>query len=650
MGLSNYRIPPSPPGANPAAEEIKRVGAEVIAQARALRAEFQRQNEHSQQAVAAARQVTELAAATLDAHDEHRQTLAAHWSMAEALLQQVDAVKAELDARVAAAAQAPAPGAHRPGASPGALAPSTHFWPAANQTEFGFLYAQMGNVLQLDGSNYMTGQLGIGRTPAHELDANLGASSPLRASLSSDVTGGGNNIGLWLDKTDKTSGYSHCVVYRVGGANCWAAGMDVSTNNTGNGGTGNADFIPAFDYTGGYDDTGARTVPGGIDVLRFTPAESSVTAKCTTFQIAGQGAGRNVSHYFGQMVAGVNLGGIEISANVGTAYSHLLLTQRSATQKIAAINYNQQWLAGCDTAAANSPDFSIYDIAHSSTRLFVQSTANARALVGINQGTPLANLHIATGAAAGDYNTVQTVLAGGYGALNNRSITLQQILDASFAVNYLWLGGNLDATSTRAAPVANSGNGISCGIEATSSVLSLVAAPTGSAQTISRPLQVANAALGFFGTTPQAQPAGTTDVLASLVTLGLRAASSNPPLNLGTGALTCGAINAGGQIQGAAGAATAFATANPTPGTDADYTLTNAQAQAFLLVLSTGSWTAGRNVIAPATTGGVWMLNNLTPYTATIKTAAGTGVAVATNKSAIVWCNGTNIFRITPDT
>ena len=46
--------------------------------------------------------------------------------------------------------------------------------------------------------------------------------------------------------------------------------------------------------------------------------------------------------------------------------------------------------------------------------------------------------------------------------------------------------------------------------------------------------------LGFFNATPVAQPAGTTDVLASLVTLGLRAASVNPPLDLGTGALTAG--------------------------------------------------------------------------------------------------------------
>jgi hypothetical protein len=48
--------------------------------------------------------------------------------------------------------------------------------------------------------------------------------------------------------------------------------------------------------------------------------------------------------------------------------------------------------------------------------------------------------------------------------------------------------------------------------------------------------------IGFFGTTPVVQTAGSADVLAGLVTMGLRAASANPPLNLGTGQVTCGNI------------------------------------------------------------------------------------------------------------
>lgn len=69
--------------------------------------------------------------------------------------------------------------------------------------------------------------------------------------------------------------------------------------------------------------------------------------------------------------------------------------------------------------------------------------------------------------------------------------------------------------------------------------------------------------LGFFNATPVVQPAGTVDVLASLVTLGLRAATSNPPLNLGSGALT-------------AGAATLAAATVTTLGTAGDVTLADA--------------------------------------------------------------------------
>jgi len=54
--------------------------------------------------------------------------------------------------------------------------------------------------------------------------------------------------------------------------------------------------------------------------------------------------------------------------------------------------------------------------------------------------------------------------------------------------------------------------------------------------------------LGFYDATPVVQPAGSTDIAASLVTLGLRGATSNPALNIGTGAVTCGAIGAGGNI------------------------------------------------------------------------------------------------------
>lgn len=52
---------------------------------------------------------------------------------------------------------------------------------------------------------------------------------------------------------------------------------------------------------------------------------------------------------------------------------------------------------------------------------------------------------------------------------------------------------------------------------------------------------------GVFGAVTT-QPVGGSDVLASLVLLGLRAASANPPLDLGTGALTAGLSTFSGHI------------------------------------------------------------------------------------------------------
>jgi hypothetical protein len=51
-----------------------------------------------------------------------------------------------------------------------------------------------------------------------------------------------------------------------------------------------------------------------------------------------------------------------------------------------------------------------------------------------------------------------------------------------------------------------------------------------------------NQKLGFFNAAPVVQPVGNSDVLGSLVTLGLRAASANPPLNLGTGRIDAGIV------------------------------------------------------------------------------------------------------------
>lgn len=48
--------------------------------------------------------------------------------------------------------------------------------------------------------------------------------------------------------------------------------------------------------------------------------------------------------------------------------------------------------------------------------------------------------------------------------------------------------------------------------------------------------------LAFFNSTPIVQPANTVEIVAGLVSLGLRAAGGNPSLALGTGAIGCGTI------------------------------------------------------------------------------------------------------------
>jgi hypothetical protein len=58
----------------------------------------------------------------------------------------------------------------------------------------------------------------------------------------------------------------------------------------------------------------------------------------------------------------------------------------------------------------------------------------------------------------------------------------------------------------------------------------------------------------------------------------------------------------------------------------------------------TGLLTGNRNVIVPNTVQQYWVANNTTgSYTFTVKTAAGTGVSVATGSRTIVYCDGTNV-------
>jgi hypothetical protein len=58
----------------------------------------------------------------------------------------------------------------------------------------------------------------------------------------------------------------------------------------------------------------------------------------------------------------------------------------------------------------------------------------------------------------------------------------------------------------------------------------------------------------------------------------------------------------------------------------------------------TGALTGNRNIIVPATVQQYWITNATTgAFTLTVKTSAGTGIAVAQGDAQILYCNGTNV-------
>jgi len=86
--------------------------------------------------------------------------------------------------------------------------------------------------------------------------------------------------------------------------------------------------------------------------------------------------------------------------------------------------------------------------------------------------------------------------------------------------------------------------------------------------------------------------------------------------------------------------------------TDGDYTLGTTVAtevEGVFIIISNGVITVQRNLIVPATTGGLLVITNNNTFGVQVKTAAGTGIVVASNRRAILK-SGTNVTRITADT
>lgn len=83
--------------------------------------------------------------------------------------------------------------------------------------------------------------------------------------------------------------------------------------------------------------------------------------------------------------------------------------------------------------------------------------------------------------------------------------------------------------------------------------------------------------------------------------------------------------------------------------TSSDVTLTASQYTKSYIV-ATGTLSANVNMILPTSTDPIVVYNNTTgAYTFTVKTAAGTGIVIASTKKAMVLADGTNIIRVTAD-
>lgn len=87
--------------------------------------------------------------------------------------------------------------------------------------------------------------------------------------------------------------------------------------------------------------------------------------------------------------------------------------------------------------------------------------------------------------------------------------------------------------------------------------------------------------------------------------------------------------------------------------TDADYIANISDYRSKIIEFTSGvSLTTTRNVIMPNFKGQQWTIFNSTTgaQSITLKVSGQTGVTIANGKRTIVYCNGTDIVRVTPDT
>lgn len=391
MSLSQYKMqrPRASERAAEAEAEAARASRELLSVARELRSDFR-------------------------THAQQRQILAVASDNAVSLLEEIETARASIEELMAAPA-APEP---LPGEFPGALSAMPALYPGG-PTPHGWLKGQLDSLAvtadaavqrsgdAMTGDLSTTGKVGVGIVPTHRLhvrDTNFSmwweglAATPLIGSC-----------GLHFDKV-KTNGSPTVLCWHVGSAPTWELGQDYDTNNSSNGGTGDADLVLAYHWlnNGGV----------GADNIRISSEDASslsATVKIVMARIAG--TPRNQTEFL--MVDGgdnaVPLSGATIRYwDSGTARNALNLTQRHGTSKRCIVNFNSQYLMGTDLNAAGTQNFWLYDnVGGTGTLLTFSPTGEAQFYKSfVHSGTTIGFL----GAAASARQTV-TGAKGGNAAL-----------------------------------------------------------------------------------------------------------------------------------------------------------------------------------------------------------------------------------------
>lgn len=82
---------------------------------------------------------------------------------------------------------------------------------------------------------------------------------------------------------------------------------------------------------------------------------------------------------------------------------------------------------------------------------------------------------------------------------------------------------------------------------------------------------------------------------------------------------------------------------------DANYTLTQPEADVDVIKISAGTISTTRDFIVPIIFPKVWTVVNGTAQSVRIIGSSGTGITIATTKAAMVMADGTNVIRLTAD-